>query len=209
MSARTPKYSCAPPRGEPEADEDLVEDQHDPAFAAHRAQFAQPVAVRGAVEVGAAPAVDQRRVSGRADVRMQRLQRIDQHAGDVAPAAEHPQGRLVHVLQRVGVARRERIADARLHVAPPAVVGAAKAHQVAAARVVSGEPHGLHDRLGSRHVKGDLVQAGDFQQAAHVVGGHRMVGAQHRARARGRARCRARCTPCRNRSRTRSRRTSR
>ena len=48
-----------------------------------------------------------------------------------------------------------------------------------AARVVPGELHGLHHRLGSRHVEGDFVQAGNLQQAPHIGGGDRMVGPQH------------------------------
>ena len=110
---------------------------------------------------------------------MQRLQRIDQHAGDVAPRAQHAQGILRHLLQRIGVASGDRIADARLHIAPPAVIGPAEAHQMRAARMILGEPHGLHDRLGARHVERDLVEAGDLRQARHVVGDHGMVGAEH------------------------------
>ena len=141
----------------------------------------QPGRVGLPVEVGAARAVHQRRVGRRRRVGMQRLQRIDQHAGDVAPRAQHAQGILRHLLQRVGLARGQRIADARLHIAPPAVIGAAEAHQMRAARVIAREPHGLHDRLGAGHVERDLVEAGDLRQARHVVGDHGMVGAEHGA----------------------------
>ena len=51
---------------EAEADEDLVEDQHDAALGADLAQLLQPGGVGGAVEAGAAAAVDQRRVARRA-----------------------------------------------------------------------------------------------------------------------------------------------
>ncbi len=112
---------------------------------------------------------------------MQRLQRIDQHTGDVAAAVENAQGRLVHVAQRVGLAFVRRIADPRLHVAPPSVVGAAESNQVAAAGVVSGEAYRLHHGLGSGHVKGHLVHAGYLEQPPHIVGDRRMVAAEHRA----------------------------
>ena len=88
---------------------------------------------------------------------------------------------LGHVLQRVGVARAHRIADARLHVAPPAVVGAAEPHEVGAARVVARQPHRLHHRLGARHVERHLVEAGDFLEPLDVVGDDRVIGAEHRA----------------------------
>ena len=47
------------------------------------------------------------RVARRARVRVQRLQRVDQHAGDVARVRSTRSESLVHVLQRVGVARRQ------------------------------------------------------------------------------------------------------
>ena len=49
-----------------------------------------------------------------------------------------------------------------------------------AAGVVAGHPHGLHHRLGARHVEGDLVQARDLAQAAHIVGHRRVIAGQHR-----------------------------
>ena len=114
---------------------------------------------------------------------MQCLQRIDQHAGDIAAPAQHTQAIRVHVFQGVGFAGRQRIADAGLHVAPPAMIGAAEADQMSSPGVVAREPHRLHDGFGARHVKGYLFQSGNLQQAPHVVGGHRMVGAQHRSQA--------------------------
>ncbi len=68
-----------------------------------------------------------------------------------------------------------------LHLAPPTVVGAAEAHQVAAPGVVAGQAHGLHHGFGAGHVEGDLVESGEGPQAVHVAGGHRMVGPEHRA----------------------------
>ena len=165
---------------EAKADEHLVEDQNDIPLGADRAQPLEPFGVGCLVETGVPRAVHQRGVRRRPAVRMQRLQRIDQDAGDVVPRPQHAQRVLGHVLQRIGVARRQRIADARLHVAPPAVIGAAEAHQVRAAGVIAREPHRLHDRLGARHVERHFVEAGDLLQAPDVVGDHRMIRAEHR-----------------------------
>ena len=190
-------------RREAEADEDLVEDQHDVALGADRAQPLEPVGIGRLVEMRAARAVDQRRIGRRRRVRMQRLQRIDQHAGDVAPRAQHAQRVLGHVLQRVGLVRRQRIADARLHVAPPAVIGAAEAHQMRAPGVIAREPHRLHHGLGARHVERHFVEPGNLLEA--LARCRRSPGDRRRApgRARARGRRRARCVPCRSRSRSR------
>ncbi len=163
-----------------EAEEDLVEDQDDAALAAHLAQLLEPIGVGGAVEMGMPGTVDETRVARRVGIRMQSLQRIDQHAGDVAAAAQHPQGVLGHILQRVGLVRGHRIADARLHVAPPAVIGAAEANQMRTGGVIAREPPRLHHRLGARHVERHLVVPGDLAQPLHVVGDDRMVGSEHR-----------------------------
>ena len=112
---------------------------------------------------------------------MQTLLRIDQHAGDVATRAQHVQRFLGHFRKRIGLVRRQRIADARLHVAPPAVIGAAEAYQVAAPRVIAREPHRLHHRLGARHVERHLVEPGNLLDALGVLDDQRMVGAEHRA----------------------------
>ena len=146
---------------EPKADKDLVEDEHDAALGADLAQRAQPRGVGSAVEVRAAAAVHELCVGRRVGVGMQGLERVDQHAGDVAPRAQHLQRTLVHVAQRVGLARRQWVARPGLHVFPPAVVGAAKAHEVLAPRVVARQAHGLHHGFGARHVKRDFVQARD------------------------------------------------
>src|SRR5262249_28125638 len=97
--------------GEPKADEDLVKDQNNVALAADRAQLFQPFAVVRFVEVGAAPAVDERGVARRTEIRMQRLQGIDQNTGDVAALAQHAQCTLGHFGERVGPPRRYRIAN--------------------------------------------------------------------------------------------------
>ena len=109
---------------------------------------------------------------------MHGLQRVHQHAGDVAARAQYVQRILVHVLERVGLSRARRVADAWLHVAPPAVVRAAEPHQVRAPRVIARQPHRLHDRLRARHVERHLVQPGQLAQTPDVVGGRDVVAAQ-------------------------------
>ena len=111
---------------------------------------------------------------------MERLQRVDEHAGDVAARRDHAQRRVVHLLQRVDVADRPRIADAGLHAIPPAVVGAGELDEVRSPGVVPRQPHRLHHRFGARHVEGHLVEAGQAAQPLDVVEDHRMVGAEHR-----------------------------
>ena len=89
---------------------------------------------------------------------------------------------LGHVPQRISLTRRQRIADARLNIAPPAVIGAAKPHQVRSPRVIAGKPHRLHDRLGPRHMEGDFIEAGNLFQQLDVLGNQRMIRAEHRAK---------------------------
>jgi len=48
---------------------------------------------------------------------MQGLQRVDQHAGNIAARPQNLQRRRVHVLEGVGFTRRDRIAHAGLHIA--------------------------------------------------------------------------------------------
>ncbi len=160
--------------------EHFIKDQHDAACAAHRAQALEPIGIACSVEAGLPGAVDQGRIPGRAAVGMQSLQRIDEHAGDVAPVLEHPKRGFVHVLQRVGIPRGDRVADAGLHIAPPAVICAAEAHQVGASGVVARQPHRLHDRLRAGHVKGNLIETRNLEQAPNVVGDERVIGAEHR-----------------------------
>ena len=111
---------------------------------------------------------------------MQRLQRIDEDAGDVAAAIEDLERALGQVRERQRVAGRNRIADARLNVAPPAVIGAAEAHDPAPPRMIAGQPHRLHHRLGPRHVEGDLLHAGDVLQPLDIAEDEGMVDAEHR-----------------------------
>ncbi len=92
---------------------------------------------------------------------------------------------LRHFGQRIGFVRGDRIADARLHVAPPAVIGAGETHQMAAFGVVARKPHGLHDGFGAGHVERDFVESGNLAQPCHIVGDHGMVGAEHRPQRMG------------------------
>ena len=168
-------------RRQAEADEDLVEDQHDAALAADRAELLQPGRVGSPIDAGVRPAVDQGGVGRRPDVGMKRLHRIDQHAGDVAAAPQHRKSGVGHFRQRVGVVGGHRVAHAGLNVAPPAVVGAAETHEMGASCVIAGQTDRLHHRFRPRHVERDLGLAGNPRQARHVVGDQRRVGPQHRA----------------------------
>ena len=139
----------------------------------------QPLRVRRAIELRAAAAVDERRVLRRRRVRVQRLQRIHEHAGDVAPRLEHAQRARAHVGQRVDVVDAAAIAEPRLHAVPPAVIGAAEQHDVRATRVELREPHGLHDGFRARHVERDLVVARELLQALDVVAHDGMERPEH------------------------------
>ena len=92
---------------------------------------------------------------------------------------QHVQRPLRHVGQRIGLVRRHRIADAGLHVAPPAVIGAGEANQMRAPGVVARQPHRLHHGFGAGHVERDLVEAGNRAQPFDVVGDDGVVGAEH------------------------------
>ena len=116
---------------------------------------------------------------------MQRLQRIDQHAGDISPTTQHRQRALRHLGQCQGPVGRGRIADAGLHLAPPSVIGAAEPHQLRTSRVVAGQPDRLHDRLGAGHVERHLVEARDGAQPDDVFRHHRMIGTERYAEVAG------------------------
>ena len=73
------------------ADKHFVENENDVALGADGAQLFQPGGVSVLVEMRPAPAVEQGGVARRRGVGMQRLQRVDQHAGDVAPRAQNAQ----------------------------------------------------------------------------------------------------------------------
>ena len=98
---------------------------------------------------------------------------------------EHAQRVFRHVVQRIGFARRHRISDAGLHVAPPAVISAAESHQMGAPRVIAREPHRLHHGFGAGHVERHFVQPGDLAQAPHIVRYRRMIRAEHRPEVAG------------------------
>ena len=111
---------------------------------------------------------------------MQSLQGVDQHTSNVFTGAQHVQAALIHVLEGVRFARWQRVAGARLHVFPPAVVGTTKPNQMAAPGVVAGQAHGLHHSLCTRHMKRHLVQPGNPSKPIHVVEHAGVVGAKHR-----------------------------
>jgi len=73
------------------------------------AQLLQPVAISGASNELLRELSTRRNLRVRG-VRMQRLQRIDQHAGDVAARLQDMQRPLRHVGQRIGLVRRDRVA---------------------------------------------------------------------------------------------------
>ena len=141
----------------------------------------EPGGVGHAVKVGAARAVDQAGVTRRGAVRVQALQRIDEHAGNVLAPTQHLQRVLAHLAQVIGFKSARRIARTRLHIAPPAMVGTAEPHQMCAAGVVARQAHGLHHGLGTGHVERHFVHAGNLLQPFDVVADDRMVVAQHRS----------------------------
>ncbi len=171
---------------DPEADDDLVEDQNDTALRAHLAQGLQPLRVGGPAGVAPRRAVDQRRIARRRPVRVQDLDRIDQHAGDVPARAQHAQRLFRHFRERIGVARRDRVADARLHVAPPAVIGAREAHDVPPLGVVAGKPHRLHHGFRAGHVERHFVEPRQRPDGGDVAGDGGVIGAEHGAQRFGR-----------------------
>jgi hypothetical protein len=97
--------------------------------------------------------------------------------------------------QRIGLVRRDRVADAGLHVAPPAVIGAGEANQAFAAGVIAGEAHRLHHGFGAGHVERDLVEPGNLAQPPHIIRDHGMIGAEHRAQRMGALFCRGDALP--------------
>ncbi len=166
--------------GDPEPDEDLVEDQRDRARRAHFSQLTQPRGVRVPIETRLAFDAVQRGVTRGRPVGVERLERVHQDARDVPARPQHAQRGVVHVFQRVGAANDARRADAGLHIVPPPVVSAAKAHEGRPLGVVPREPHRLHHRFGAGHVERDFIHAGNVLQFPDVVGDHRVVGAEHR-----------------------------
>jgi hypothetical protein len=91
---------------QPETDEDLIEDQHDAALVTHLPQLLQPFGVRLPIEPRLPAAVHQGRVGRCRGVRVQRLQRVDQHARDIPPPAQHIQRPIRHFCQRISIVRR-------------------------------------------------------------------------------------------------------
>ena len=140
----------------------------------------QPAATRRAVHPRAAAAVDQRGVAGRARVGVHRLQRVDERAGDVLACRQHLKGSLRQVGERQRAVGRGRVADTGLNLAPPAVIRAREPHDPLPPGVVAREPHGLHHRLGSRHMERHLVEPGQRGDATRIVRDDRVIGTEHR-----------------------------
>ena len=185
--------------GEPEADEDFVEDQHDVALGADLPQRFQPRAVGGAIETAGARAVDQRGIGRRVGVGVERLQRIDQHAGDIAPRFEDAERPFRHLGQRIGFVRRDRVSHAGLHVTPPAMIGAGKTNQMRCGRCDSGRAALPASPLRCRTCGTRPRRVPKSRTAAR----HCRRRRDGRARAPGRAHAPAfrrwRCIPCRSR----------
>src|SRR5262249_51457904 len=121
-----------------------------------------------------------RAVRSRRGVRVKRLQRVHEHAGDVAARPENAEAVLAHLLEGVDVPNRTRIADAGLHAIPPTVVRTAETNKVRASGVIAGQAYRLHHGLGTRHVKGHFVETGNRLEPADIVFDNRMVQTQYR-----------------------------
>ena len=164
---------------QPEPQKDLIENQRDTACGTNSAQFTQPRRIGGPIKSGPTRTVDQGRIARRTGVGVQCLQRIDQHTRNIATRLKHTQRPLREVLQRIGLSGRQGVARAGLYVLPPAVIRAAESDQMRPSGPVTGNAHGLHHRLGTRHVEAHLLQSGDDAQALDDIQNDRMVGAQH------------------------------
>ena len=130
--------------------------------------------------MGGAAAVDHRAVGRRALVRVHRLQRVYEDTGDILARGQHVERAVGQFGQGQRVVGGRRVADAGLHIAPPAMIGPGKAHHAAAAGMIARQAHRLHHRFGARHVERDLVHAADAAQPRDIGGDDRMVGAKHR-----------------------------
>src|SRR5262249_28529805 len=83
---------------EAEADEHLVKNQRYASLGASRAKLLQPIGVGLTVEMSRTATVHQRGVTGRVHIGMQRLQWVDQDAGNVLAPAQHAKRFFRHVL---------------------------------------------------------------------------------------------------------------
>jgi len=180
-------FLCAA-TGDSEPDKHFVEDQGDTALITNPSQLREPGGIRNPIKAGVARTVEQRRISRCPRVGMQRLQWIHQHARDVAPVCKHAQRRVIHVLKCVGRSRWNRIADTRLHVAPPAVIRAAKAYQTGATRLILRKAHRLHHGFRPGHMKRDFVHTGNEFQSRYIFCDDRVVPAKYRAQVANRCR---------------------
>ena len=115
---------------------------------------------------------------------MQSLQRIHEHARDIAARGEHAQAACTQVGERIDVVDSAAVAEPRLNAVPPAMVGTAEQHDVRAARMELREPHGLHHGLRPRHVERDFVVAREPFQTLDVVPHDGVERPEHRAERR-------------------------
>ena len=76
---------------------------------------------------------------------------------------------------------RHWIARPRLHIIPPAVIRARKANNFLTTGLIARQTHGLHHRLGARHMKRNLVLPRNGTQASDIIEHARMIRAQDRA----------------------------
>lgn len=164
---------------EPEPDEHFIEDEHDASPSAHPTQLLEPNGVRDPIEVRLARTVDERGIAWRGSIRVQRLKRVDENARDVFASTQDPQRGLAHLCERVGLPRSDRVADARLHIAPPTVIRAAERHDMRTPCVIASEAHCLHHCLGAGHVERDFVKLRDLAQPLRVERDERVVGAKN------------------------------
>ncbi len=170
-----------PARGEAEARVDLVEDQRHAGLVAHRAQLPQPLTIRKRCVTGLAGAAgEQHGVVGRRRIGMKRLDRIHEHAGDLAPpTADDVERRRIHILQGQAVVHGSLAAEPRLHAVPPAVIGARETDDQLAPGVEARQSRRGHDGLGAAHVKRHLVEPRDRLEPGDVLRDDRMQRAEH------------------------------
>ena len=177
-----PKVLLCSATSEPETKKHFVQDQHYSALSAHGTQLLQPLCVGRSIEMGTTTTTQQGGVCGSTLVGMHGLNGVHQHASNIFSISQHAQGVCVHLSKRQRMRRRgHRIARAWLDIVPPAVIGGGKTHDFVFPGAITSDTNGLHDGLGTRHVKRNLLLAGDLAQTFCVVEHARVVGAQHRA----------------------------
>mmetsp|Transcript_73174 Transcript_73174/g.202959 ORF Transcript_73174/g.202959 Transcript_73174/m.202959 type:complete len:308 (-) Transcript_73174:521-1444(-) len=154
---------------QPEARVHLVKDERHARVGADAPKLVQPLLVpRSRPHL---PGVaGKHRVTRRGLVKVEALQRVDQHGRDLpTPDADDLERKGVHVLQAQDVLWQTLVARDRLHAVPPAVVGAPEGNDELPVRVETGNAHGRHHGLCARHVERYLVVSRDFPEHGDVV----------------------------------------